>query len=357
MKRNKKLNTSKNPKPFRLKEFITLFRLQTGATTALAPVFGYLLAVFSRDGSLEFLSIIDVFILFVIGVNIHIFLFVYNEYRDVEIDKLSPDLQEKPLVKGVISKNEALCVVAASLIIPFVLMIYFYYSWLTLLLFILVYFFNAEYDIIGKKLPGADFFIAVGIFLSVLFGASIVTTNFDRLLIFTGLLGFFQIMFNNSVEGGLKDVDHDHIGGARTIAITAGLKVRNNILHVTRTFKIYAWVIKLMHISILLLLINTPVVKTKLIEHPFSFFIIPFLLFLILIIFGTMNRFLNMKDFDREKMKKIFSLHEISTYFLAPVVLIPILGFFISFVLMMVPLFWYLTLNVVLYGHPLQPRV
>jgi 4-hydroxybenzoate polyprenyltransferase len=349
--------TIKGKKSPRLKEFITLFRLQTGATTALAPVVGYILAVLITYGTIDAIDFFDIAVLFTIGILIHIFLFVYNEYRDVDIDRLSPDLQEKPLVKGVIAKREALNVVIASMVIPFVLVLIFYFNYLTIILFILVYIFNATYDLIGKKLVGADIFIAIGIFLSVLFGASVVTGDFYRLIILTGLLGFLQIMFNNSVEGGLKDVDHDIIGGARTIALASGVRARDNRVRITGAFRSYAWMIKIIHILVLILLLSTPILLTELETHQFSFLIYGLLFFLILIIFVTMFRFLNMVEFDREKMKKIFSVHEISTYFLVPIALSPLLGLWITLALLLFPLFWYIILNVILYGQPLQPRV
>jgi 4-hydroxybenzoate polyprenyltransferase len=341
----------------RWKEFITLFRLQTGATTALSPVFGYLLAHLTVHSSLMYIDYFELAVLFLIGILIHIFLFVYNEYRDVEIDKLSPDLQEKPLVKGVVSIDEALAVVLGSLLLTAALVVMFFFSFWPVVLICLVTVFNAAYDIIGKKLVGADIFIAIGIFLAVLFGASVVTADFGRLIILTGLLGFMQIMFNNSVEGGLKDVDHDNFGGARTIAIAAGLRVRDNRIHITSTFKSYATMLKIIHLFILLLLLSTPILNSRLQTHPYSFLVFILLIFLVIMIFLTLNTFLSVTKFDREKLKQTFSLHEISTYFLAPIALSVLLGLWITLTLMLVPLLWYISLNIILYGQALQPRV
>jgi 4-hydroxybenzoate polyprenyltransferase len=358
----------------RLKQFITLLRLQTGATTAIAPVTGYILAVIATKGSIALVSLIDLILLFIIGIFIHIFLFVYNEVRDLEIDKLSPDLKKKPLVSGAISEKEGLAVVYSSLIITAVLVILFYFSFwpvlLIILLTILFYFsfwpvlliilltiFNALYDIVGKKVPGADLFIAIGIFLAVLFGASVVANEFERIIIIVGLLAFMQIMFNNSVEGGLKDVDHDHIGGARTIAGVSGLLVKQKTIKITPAFRSYAYFLKIIHISLLIFLLNTNILKESYAGKPLVIIVYFILILLIIAIFVSMHRFLNMTDFDRGKMLPLFSVHEICTYYLVPIALAPLIGILAAAVLMLIPLIWYISLNVILYGSPLQPRV
>jgi len=343
--------------PGRLKQFITLLRLQTGATTAIAPVTGYILAVILKTGLITNVKFPELIILFIIGIFIHIFLFVYNEVRDVDIDRLSPDLKKKPLVSGIISEWEGLAVVYASLMINAVLVLLFFFSFWPVLLMILLTIFNAMYDIVGKKVPGADLFIAIGIFLAVLFGASVVGKQFERIIIIVGLLAFMQIMFNNSVEGGLKDVDHDHIGGARTIAGISGLKVRQKTIKITPAFKSYAYFLKITHISLLIFLLNTNLLKESYSENQYVIIVYILLILLILAIFVSMHRFLNLTDFDRRKMLPLFSMHEISTYYLVPVALSPLIGMLAAVVLMLIPLIWYVSLNIILYGSPLQPRV
>jgi hypothetical protein len=71
----------------------------------------------------------------------------------------------------------------------------------------------------------------------------------------------------------------------------------------------------------------------------------------------TLQKFLNQQEFRRDKLKRIFSVHEIATYYVAPIILLQLIGAFAVVFLLLLPLFWYMGLNLILYGRPLEPRV
>jgi 4-hydroxybenzoate polyprenyltransferase len=194
-------------------EYLKLFRLQTGATTAVAPIIGYLVISNQYQVNIE---LTELFVIFLIGVLMHIFEFVLNEYIDLEVDKRSPDLAQKPLVSGTIAPQAALAVVFISLILSYILTIVFFFDIWPLILLSLSFGFGAIYDIYGKRFAGSDFTLALWIFGFCLFGASIQTIEFTGILYLVAGLGFFQILFNNAIEGGLKDADHDAAAGAKT---------------------------------------------------------------------------------------------------------------------------------------------
>ena len=176
-------------------EYLKLFRLQTGATTALAPIIGYLV-IASQTGYQIVLT--ELVLLFIIGILMHIFVFVLNEYIDLDVDRLSPDLSKKPLVSGTITPKAALAVAFIALIISYIIFfIYFFNLWALIFLTLSVEF-GAIYDIKGKRFAGSDFTLALWIFFFCLFGASIVSTEFSGVLYLIAGLGFFQILFNNS---------------------------------------------------------------------------------------------------------------------------------------------------------------
>jgi 4-hydroxybenzoate polyprenyltransferase len=342
-------------------EYIRLFRLQTGAITAVAPVAGYVILT-AIEPEIE-LKLATTAILFIIGVLMHIFIFVLNEYIDIDIDRLSPDLSEKPLVKQSVSMQGALIVILTSVSLTYLLTILFFPAFWVLVILTISHVCGVVYDVYGKKFPGSDFVLAGWIFWFCIFGAcaadlSINPFELPLILYIISGLGFMQIVFNNAVEGGLKDVDHDHIGDARTLATVMGVKVKKGLLSVSPSFKMFTWSIKIIHIILFLSLFFNPDLDFWQYE-PFISQVTILLLIsaLIAVIFFTTYRFLNFKTFDRSKLKRIFSIHEISTYFIVPLILVPILGLPISIGLLVLPLIWFICLNLILYGKPLEPRV
>ncbi len=340
-------------------EYIRLFRLQTGAITAIAPIFGYI--CFAAINDIEF-NIVNIFLLFLIGIFMHIFIFVLNEYIDVDIDRLSPDLAEKPLVKGSVTMKGAAAVIIVSFVLTYILAIFFFLRFWAIIALTISFVFGAIYDIYGKKFPGSDFVLALWIFWFCLFGASTLTSHnpfeLPALIYIVAGLGFMQIVFNNAVEGGIKDVDHDHLGGAKTLATVMGVKVKRGKLLFSSLFKGFTWGLKIVHIALFITLFFMPDLDFWKFESFYiRLLIIIFILCLVIAIFYTTYKFLNIGKFDRSKLKRIFSIHEISTYFIVPIILIPLLGIYVAIGLLLLPLIWFIFLNLVLYGSPLEPRV
>lgn len=332
-------------------EYLKLFRLQTGATTALAPVIGYLVLAIQSDYTIMFSEIA---LLFFVGILMHIFVFVLNEYIDVDVDRLSPDLVEKPLVKGTVSTSAALAVTFAAMIIAYIITLLFFFNPWTIIMLSLAFEFGAIYDIYGKRFAGSDFTLALWIFFFCIFGASVVSSRFTGLLYMVAGLGFFQILFNNAVEGGIKDSDHDATAGAHTLANVLGVRVKNEKLIIPGAFKLSSYAIKLGYISIIIILILLDIIKITSVWDFIHYF---FIIILVLIIFVTLHMFLNQTEFDRNKLKRIFSVHEIATFYLSAVILLQLFGIKIILGVLILPLVWYIGLNTVLFGRPLEPRV
>ena len=332
-------------------EYLKLFRLQTGATTALAPVIGYLVLAAQLSYSVNLKEIV---LIFSIGILMHIFVFVLNEFIDLDVDRLSPDLAGKPLVKGTVAPNSALALAFAAMILSYALTILYLFDPWTIIMLSLAFEFGAIYDIYGKRFAGSDFMLALWIFFFCLFGASVVGHQYTGLLYLVAGLGFFQILFNNAIEGGLKDSDHDATAGARTLAGVLGVRVINKKLIVTRSFKLASYTIKLAYLAIVVILIYFSILRISNIFDYLHFFII---IILILIILATQHKFLNETKFMRDKLKRIFSVHEIATFYLSALILLQLLGVVTIIYLLILPLIWYIILNLVLYGKPLEPKV
>ena len=337
--------------PWDPNEYLKLFRLQTGATTAIAPVIGYLVMGIQIGYNIK---VAEMVLIFFIGILMHIFEFVLNEYIDVDVDRRAPDLVKKPLVAGTISMTTALVIVFGAILLSFIFTFLFFLNIWTVLFLTLSFVFGAIYDIHGKRFVGSDFTLALWIFFFCLFGASIISIQFTGELYLIAGLGFFQILFNNAVEGGIKDADHDALAGAKTLANALGVRVKKGKLVLPGTFKLASYAIKLGFISLIIILVYVSIIKIR------SFldnFLLLTIILLIFIIFYTLHKFLNIIEFHRGRLKRIFSIHEIATFYLTPILLLQLLGFEIVLFLLILPLAWYMALNVILYGRLLEPQV
>jgi len=336
------MNSIKNT----IREYLSLLRIQTGAATAFAPLLGGLI-MGQRDVS-------HLAVLFIIGLCYHIFGFVLNEYVDVEVDKKSIDLKRKPLVSSSITKNQALFIVIISILCGYALIVFFYRSIYPISFFSLALLLGGLYDIYGKRIIGMDFALGGGFFFIGLMGASTISTDFNVLVYLICLVYFLQIIFNNAVEGGLKDVDHDSIGGAKTLAQFMGVNVRLGVLQITKSFAGFAYVLRVFFFGLIVFIGLQPQLDIWSYKHVFQMILI---MFLTVISLGTLSRFLKNKKFDRSRLKKLFSIHEMTSFFMLILVLSPLFDLWVTVFLLLLPAVWYLLSNMALYGKLLEPRV
>jgi len=327
--------------------YLQLLRLQTAAVTALTPVIGGLV-MGQRD-------IFLIFILFIIGFLYHVYGFVLNEYIDIDVDKKSTDLNKKPLISGIVPKSHALFIALSSGICAFILTIYFFTDIFPILFLIFAFFFGGIYDFYGKKIPSLDFVLGGGFFFICLMGASTVSNDFTIVAYIICSIYFIHISFNNSIEGGLKDVDHDYLAGAKTIATIMGVFVQNSRLKVTKKFAALSYFLKFIFICLIILLCIQPEINLFNFEKN-TVQIILFVFFSV-VIFFTMYKFLYISVFNRSKLKKLFSLHEMSSFFLLIISLSPLIELWPTIFLIFLPFIWYILFNFILYRKFLQPQV
>jgi len=192
------------------------------------------------------------------------------------------------------------------------------------------------YDLFGKKIPGSDVFAAGACFFVFLFGASVVSIEFTNLIFIIGFACFFHIIFNNAVEGGLKDIDHDFIAGAKTTAIRLGIYLNNGKLVITKKFSFFAYSIKFFYIGLVVLAGFQPEINLWASEN---YLIQIIFIVMVFIVLATLYKFWHPPDFDRPRLIRIFAVHEIFAYFLGPVILLPLIGIKFVLLLLLLPFF------------------
>ena len=158
-----------------LRKYLEISRLFNMGLTGVAPILGAV----SMWGEGQIIPL-NLLILFLIGCFSHIYGFVLNDVMDVKIDKLSEELIARPLVSGTITRRNATYFAISCMILSLVLAVFFYDGIINFIflisLLIFAYILATIYDILSKKYPGMDIFVASAVFFLILFGASTIGT-------------------------------------------------------------------------------------------------------------------------------------------------------------------------------------
>ncbi len=335
-----------------ISDYARLLRLPGLGGLATPAIFG---AISADVTELSLLAI-----LFLIGVFSVIYGFVLNDYADVEIDKLTSELYDRPLVKGTISRKTALFICFLCVLGAYLTIILLYYNReitnfriLAVICISVAGILGCIYNLYGKKIVGSDFLVAISNGLMVLFGALAVTQEYTINIVtwVIVVLTFNQLLYMNAIEGGLKDADHDFKINVKNIALVTGVKVKkNNNLVVPNVFKIFGLVIRLFSAF----LVFIPFIFFG---YPYEIWQIAVLLLLIISVFYATITMLNMKKFDRTRLRKIISAQAYLRYSMVPIMLISIIGVLGGLILIFFPILWYIVLNPLSSEKLFKPRI
>ena len=324
-----------------LRQWLKLTRLQAGAATSITSVFGAILLM-PRDE----IDIIHLIILFLIGLLFHFYGFVLNEYSDIEVDRYSKELSNKPLIKGTIEKNHALIAALIAIALALIIAIIHFRSVYAISAFLMAILLGGVYDLFGKKFFGADFVLGMSIFFFCIFGALTVSANLTYVVYLVAFLFFIQLTFQTGVTGGMKDIPHDFIAGAKTSPVYLGCRVVGKKLIVTRDFRIYVIIIKIIHTAAVLIPI-----WFGLIEH-FDPFIpqLIILLLLVILMWATTIKALSFPFFHRINLLRILGAQEIVTYPIVPILIMGVIGMWNALFLLFFPIVWLACFLFLIYG-------
>jgi len=291
-------------------------------------------------------NVLHLIILFTIGFFSHIYGFVLNDYLDVKIDKLSKDLHTRPLVKGTIKFSHGYYLAVFSLLLTWFLA-FVVFGLVALLILLFADLCATIYNIISKKYAGMDVFVSSAILFLILFGGYAVSYKITTLLLLISIIGFLQVFFMNAINGGLKDIDHDVIANARTIAVKLGVRVKNSELYITRIFKTLALSIEFSRYCVLLIPIFLGYIGFKF-EHVFSLVVLEiFTLYSIYMLLDT-------KIFIRNDIRKKIGIVVIFMWSSVPVLLSIITPF--TLILAFIPPCWFLLSNLLLHKVLFEPQ-
>jgi len=294
-----------------------------------------------------FVSLLAIAILY----NIH--MFILNDYADVEIDRLGKYLSEKPLVKGTVSKKGALAFAGIALLTAFLLACLITKGGLIqLTIFSLSVILSGVYNFLGKRFAGGDLILAsatstLSLFSALSVSPTITLANLHPLIYVICLLNFIQVLYNDSVHGGVKDADHDHLSGAITLAGFLGVKVEDHNLKMPTRFVAYGLTVKIVYLALLIYAFITFNLNTLYMDIPIFLLMVPFIFGMLL----ATARYLSLDTWDREKLWNLFRINEYCTFSLIPIMSLSIINLWGVLLLMSIPQVLPFTIRLLVFGR------
>ncbi|MCD6512176.1 MAG: UbiA prenyltransferase family protein [Thermoplasmata archaeon] len=320
-----------------IRAYLKLSRSFNAALTAIAPVMGAIAA-----GEM---NVFKLLLFFFAGFFGHSYGFALNDIFDYKIDRLSKELTERPLVKGELSLRNAWLFTIFCLIASFSVAIYISYiynNYFSIIFLLLSAISITIYDMISKKYPAMDIFVATGIFLLIVYGSFTVAGNIGMLPLIVALLGTLQVLFMQFIAGGLKDAEHDFKANARTLAIKLGVRVENGIMHVPITFSALAYTLQFVFLVILFY----PFIFID--EFRGSYIQIFLLIILSVAMLFVSHRLLSLKKFNRDVVRKYIGMHYYINFSLTPIMLSS-LNPYIA-IIALIPAISFISSNLILHG-------
>ncbi len=271
------------------------------------------------NGEKDFFSL---FLLVLIGVSIHIFTFVQNDYFDLEIDRKSPHVLDRPLVTGRIKMKTALSMVIIAFLFSIIINLLFLFTVLSFSMLLLSFLLITLYNKYSKRYFGMEYVLAAGVFTTGLFGAYSVSTDISSLAIIVCLVCMMQWIFSVGVFANLKDVKYDVKMGVKTTPTVLGVKVVNEDFSMPSLFVGYAFFIKILHIFIAFLPILLGYTAVFIFDLP-----IPFLFFVLLsaAVLYLVAKILSTPLSKRDRMLVYDGVQEGLSFLLIPVVIMSFL--------------------------------
>jgi 4-hydroxybenzoate polyprenyltransferase len=331
-----------------VREYLKLIRPYGILFMGFTPVFGALCN--SEFDAVHLAALLG------IGLLAHIFAFVQNDYFDIEVDRQSKYVLQRPLTTGMISKKQAGIVFLSAFFLSLCITIVFFFSLRSFVVLVFAFFLMTLYNKYSKRVSGMECSLGAGVFLLGLYGGFTVSDTLSPLVVVISCVGFLQWMFSVGVSANLKDVEYDAKLGIRTTPVSFGVHAKGDQLKKPLRFLFYVYGIKTVH----LLVASFPFVFGYT-SYQLGGYPIPLIGFFIIavILFFTTRGILTTKLTRREVMLRYEGAHEGFALLLIPMVLLSYLvehiGVLPSLSLMVLFILWPLLCLRLLFGKTLIP--
>jgi 4-hydroxybenzoate polyprenyltransferase len=225
-----------------LREYGKLIRPYGILFIGFTPVFGALC-----NGQFDAFHLV---VLFGIGLLVHVFTFVQNDYYDMEVDRQSAYVVQRPLITGTISRSKAFLLVMCSFLSCIILAAAFLFTLRSLAMLLISFSLITLYNKYSKHITGMEYVLAAGVFTLGVFGAFTISETIAPLALIISSVGFLQWVFSVGVSANLKDVEFDTKLGIRTTPVLLGVHVVDHTLKKPFIFTMYAYGMKAVHLLV-----------------------------------------------------------------------------------------------------------
>jgi len=216
----------------RWKAYVQLMRLY-GIFMAMMPLLGAL-----SNGIFD-----KLFFLLLVGISANIFGFVQNDYFDIEIDKKSGYVADRPLASGTISRGEAIALMALLFVISISITLAFF-SYLSLLFLLLYYLFYTIYNRFSKRFAWMEYALGMAGTMLFLAGATSLRRDINTATMLMAFLPLIKYAFNVGVSANIKDLKYDSMQGVVTTPAIFGAYA-DDMVHIPVNFMNYAYILKI----------------------------------------------------------------------------------------------------------------
>ena len=331
-----------------IREYLKLIRPYGILFIGFTPVFG---ALCNGESDALHLSV-----LLIIGILGHVFVFVQNDYYDVEVDRQSKYVVQRPLTTGALSQVKARVLYLGSFLTSIVLGFVFFFSVRSFVVLLASFLLMTIYNRYSKRLSCMEYVLGAAVFTYGLFGALTVSNTVSTLAMIISFVGLLQWIFSVGVSANLKDVEFDTKLGIRTTPVIFGVHVTGNQLEKPLRFILYTYTIKAAHLLVALLPFILGYTSIFLYGYPIPLLGLIIIAFVLLFTtWGILTTSLEKRDM----MLRYEGVHEGFAFLLIPVVLLSYLVDFIGILptslLLILLILWPLSCLRFLYGRTLIP--
>ena len=173
----------------------------------------------------------DLSVLLAVMLCFHVFAFVLNDVVDLPIDRTHVDRQRDPLVRGVITPQQALAVVLLQPVLAVPLTMLLGPDWHAYAALASSFALMGTYNLFGKRCalpPAMDLIQGLGWGSLAIYAAYALGSEPNPLTWMVLAYGTGFTLFMNGIHGGLRDLANDVACGAHTTAIYLGARPSPN---------------------------------------------------------------------------------------------------------------------------------
>lgn len=339
-------------------KWVKTMRIQTALVTSLAVWVGY--------ASVANLTVESTIIIGSIGIFFHIFGFTMNEVEDYEYDASIGNGSEHPIAKGEVHAGIAKYVAWSSLILAIVISALSGYSTAGTIMLLLAVVPGFAYNKFSKVHWWSNLYLSIWAVMMVIAGALHAGTPNIITYIFAAAISiqiFIQVM-----EGDMKDLtgNEDSVCRRMGVQLQSGheyikqkqnadvgdLDVNDvNVVSYTKKFMAFLYGVKLLEVITLVYIASSFISMA-----PFNLRIYGLAYFATIIVFTSSISMLTVYVYDRDRIKQMSSIHELSAIVLIGLTVFPI-QHYAGALIALGPIVWYLVVNQVIHSGALNPDI